>query len=377
MHSKITFDEYTRTIFDKIYNANPIESDLDVDSEDETNVVLEGINLALEVDSHSLFLEGLSERLTNLGTPCSNDDTKLMLSEVKRRYDEILGVKCPRTVQEWVKGTTPGITNRSNNYDLCYALEMDFRETCIFFQKHFLTLPFNAKSRVDAVYLYALYHNKPYSVVADLKEKVGEFEVQEVAHTNTSQIYSQIIQIDDDQKFVDYISRHCYDEKQQFQKARDIIRNEVDEVRKMINMDAHDSGEAANRLMSRTIDSLLGYSYQKKENRNRVKMLPRRFTESIPNDVTLGQILNDEKASYDTIRKSMMILRFYNFFYGAENYEEKYIKQNLMDFKGELDTVLGSCGFATVYVCHPFDCLLLYCANSYDPIEAFHFVMRS
>ena len=32
---------------------------------------------------------------------------------------------CPRTVQEWCKGTTPDVTNRQNNYELCYALEMD------------------------------------------------------------------------------------------------------------------------------------------------------------------------------------------------------------------------------------------------------------
>lgn len=90
-----------------------------------------------------------------------------MLTEVKRQYKEILGISCPRTVQEWIKGNTPGITNRRNNYGLCYAFEMDFQQTAVFFQKHCLTMPFNVKSTVDVVFMYALYHKKPYSEVTD------------------------------------------------------------------------------------------------------------------------------------------------------------------------------------------------------------------
>ena len=70
-------------------------------------------------------------------------------------------------MQEWIKGTTPGVTNRRNHYDLCYALEMDFQQTAVFFQKHYLTMPFNVKSSVDAVFMYALYHKKSYSAVTE------------------------------------------------------------------------------------------------------------------------------------------------------------------------------------------------------------------
>ena len=47
-------------------------------------------------------------------------------------------------------------------------------------------------------------------------------------------------------------------------------------------------------------------------------------------------------------------------------------------FKKSCDTfwdTLINCGFAQIYVYHPFDCLLLYCANSDDPIVTLHSVI--
>ena len=154
-------DEYTEYIYDVTCFGEPVDPE---SAED----VISGISRAMELEARPVFLEGAAARLTRLGIDCSADDKALMLSEVKRRYKELLGFPCPRTVQEWMRGTTPGVTNRRNNYDLCYALEMDLKQTIVFFQKHYLTMPFNVKNKVDAVFMYALYHKKPYSAVTDL-----------------------------------------------------------------------------------------------------------------------------------------------------------------------------------------------------------------
>lgn len=212
-------DEYTEYIYDVTCFGDPIDPE---NAED----VASGISRAMELEARPVFLEGVSARLSLLGVACAAEDTELMLTEVKRRYKELLGFSCPRTVQEWIKGTTPGVTNRKNNYDLCYALEMDFQQTAVFFQKHYLTMPFNVKSSVDAVFMYALYHKKPYSEVTELLEKSKGFVSQENAHTSTSQILSMILDIDDAEKFLRYLSEHCYDNDQQFQLARSIISDE-------------------------------------------------------------------------------------------------------------------------------------------------------
>ena len=363
-------DEYTEYIYDVTCFGDPIDPE---NAED----VASGISRAMELEARPVFLEGVSERLSLLGVTCAAEDTELMLTEVKRRYKELLGFSCPRTVQEWIKGTTPSVTNRKNNYDLCYALEMDFQQTAVFFQKHYLTMPFNVKSSVDAVFMYALYHKKPYSEVTELLEKSKGFVSQENAHTSTSQILAMILDIDDAEKFLRYLSEHCYDNEQQFQLARSIIRDEIERVRTLLLRYEADRALSPERLNSMTIEALLGYKYQSGSKKSKDSKLPKRFTESLPNDVTLGKIVNGDVASYDLLRKTLMLLKFYNFYYEVENSDPNTIGGNLMDFYEELNGVLISCGFAQLYVCHPFDCLLLYCANSYDPIDTLYCVIQN
>ena len=69
-----------------------------------------------------------------------------------------------------------------------------------------------------------------------------------------------------------------------------------------------------------------------------------------------------------------MLLKLYNFYYGTENTDEQTILTNLLDFREELNKTLYQCGFAPVYDPHPFDCLLMYCANSYDPILTLQYI---
>lgn len=363
-------DDYTEYIYDVTCFGDPINP------ENAEDVAL-GISRAMELEARPVFLEGVATRLSQLGVACTADDVELILAEVKRRYKELLGFSCPRTVQEWIKGTTPGITNRKNNYDLCYALEIDFQQTAVFFQKHYLTMPFNAKSSVDAVFMYALYHKKPYSAVTELLEKSNGFVSQEKAHTSTSQIISTILDIDDDEKFLRYLSEHCYDNEQQFQLARSIISDEIELVRSILLRYDADRVLSPERLNSLTIEALLGYKYQSGGKKSKDSKLPKRFTESLPNDVTLGKIVNGDVASYDLLRKTLMLLKFYNFYYEAENTDPNTIGGNLMDFYEELNSVLISCGFAQLYVRHPFDCLLLYCVNSYDPIDTLYCVIQN
>ena len=371
--TELTRDEYTEYIYDKTCFGEPVSPETAKD-------VIAGINRAAEVDSRPAFLEGLSARLTQLGVPCTPQDTDTMLTEVKRRYKALLGKSCPRTVQEWCKGTAPGITNRQNNYELCCALEMNFQQTAVFFQKHFLTLPFIIKAKTDAVFMYCLFHSKPYATVTELLEKSKGFVTKENAHTSTSRIAAVIFDTDDDEKFLDYLSGHCYDNQQQFQLARNIIKKETENVQEVIK-DYHltdkDTRIYKNRLGSLTIEALLGYRYQQGGRMAKNSRLPKRFTESLPNDVTLGKILNDGEASYELLRKTLMLLKFYNFYIEAENSDPDTICGNLMDFCQELNSSLISCGFAQLYVRHPFDCLLLYCANSYDPIDTLYCVIQN
>lgn len=362
-------DAYTDMVYGNICFGNLISPDNPED-------IINGIDKAVAMETYPNFTEGVSERLTQLGIACSVEDIEIMLAEIKRRYKEILGKSCPRTVQEWIKRQTPGATSRRNHYELCYALEMDYHQTAVFFQKHFLTLPFNVKSKEDAIFLYCIYHKKPYSTAARMLAEAKCYVSQEKAHTATAQIMAAIMQQDDDTAFLRYLSAHCYDNEQQFQLARNKIKAETELVKEYIRKYQPDSIVSPDRLNSAVLAELLGYRYQSREKSESLRKLPKRFTESLPNDVTFGKILNGDTASYELLRKTLMLLRFYNFYNNDGNTNRDAVAQNLIDFYEELDALLFSCGFAQLYVRHPFDCLLLWCANSYEPIVTLYSVIE-
>lgn len=322
---------------------------------------------AHEMDEKSVFLEGLSEWLNTLGVNCTPDGKELMLDEVKARYKSILGISCPRTVVEWVRGTVPSASNRRNNYELCMALEMDFERTADFFKRYFLTLPWGCKSRIDAVFLYCIYHRRPYTFAVKMLEESKGFVPQENAQTATAQIFQTILSTDDDAAFLDYLSTHCYGNEQQFQTARAKIIEETELAKQHILDEDFDGKLTSERLNSSVIAALLNYRYQPDRESEFLHDLPKRYTESLPNDVTLGKILKGEKASYETLRKTLMLLKLYNFYTDALNDEES-IQSNYSDFCAELNSDLDQCGFAPIYPGHPFDYIILGCANTLEPI---------
>ncbi|MBR6897162.1 MAG: hypothetical protein IKN24_03220 [Lachnospiraceae bacterium] len=355
-------DEYTEYIYDEACFGEPLDAQ-------EPGDLTRGIELALKLDNDNAFLEGVCRRLNELG-----DDTAAMLECVKKRYRSVLGTACPRTVVEWMRGTTPGMVNRRNNYELCMALEMDYDMTADFFRRSFLSIPFIAKSRVDAVFMYILYHGRSYADAARLLAASENYELQEGAHTATSQIMRRIIETEDDEAFLTYLRTHCYGSAQQFLLAKEKIAVETELVKKSIREDASQTIASPDRLNSMTIEALLGYRYQLMDRAEKRPVLPKRFTESLPNEITLGQILGGKGVSYELLRKTLLLLHFYNFYSRAENIDPRTIGGNLMDFYDEADELLESCGFARLYMRHPFDCLLLYCANSYDPILTMHYL---
>lgn len=69
-----------------------------------------------------------------------------------------------------------------------------------------------------------------------------------------------------------------------------------------------------------------------------------------------------------------MLLNFYDVYCEPRDMSRDEVVQVLLDFYDGLNDILVPCGFAPIYECHPFDCLLLYCANSYDPLETLHYI---
>lgn len=154
---------------DKIYFEDP------TDWED---CLLDSTEYAMELDGRNPVLEGIVERLIQLGVQITCEDKKIIIKELNNRYIA-MGIEdgVPRAVKNWISGTPVNPAYRENLYNLCIALEMNTEQVRAFFLKRYMTIPFNYKDRIDATYFYGISHGLPYlEILKLLNESVRDEE---------------------------------------------------------------------------------------------------------------------------------------------------------------------------------------------------------
>lgn len=333
---------------------------------DENKDVLENIGFIVDMNSKNIFLEGITKRFDELNIKYDNDH-KTIISILNERFKNILGKELPRTIKEWIKGTPPGVTNRINLYDVCFALEMNLSQTAEFFIKYYLNIPFNYKNREDAIFFYCILNKKDYQTVNCFLEQANDFVEHDIS-IDTLEIFKNIKSIKDDEKFIKYLSENCISKERQYEKARSIISELLEEVKEITN----------SKNDSDMIREIFNIDYQalKKEKLIINKAMPSKFVSSLPTAQDINLIIEGKKT-YDIIRKTLVILKFVSMYYDEPFYandEEELqtqIEEYFDDFEDELNILLVDCGFPPIYYRNPFDAIILYCARSKEPIITF------
>jgi len=362
------FEDRNNTCIEKniLFNGYSVSLEEDFD-------IIEDTRYVDDLQGRNFFLEGVVEQLKRLGKKYEVSDTEGILIEVKNRFIDILGIECPKSVKNWIKTGNVNRTRkyRYNNYDFCLALEMDINTTREFFLKNFLISPFNYKDSVDAVYFYCMWHKKGIKTIKAMIEEADKFQTLNSDVTQTEGIGRTIIDIDGDNEFMEYLRTHCYDEKFQFQTARGKIINLIEENKQL-------AGVSSNNAL---LDEIYGYrgQIQYKDTHKGISKsnLPALFTESFPKHVEISKIVNGTEVTYEVLRKALVIMEFYNYYRAKENKPVDGDKENLMimgdlrEFYDEVNGSMAECGFVQLYLRHPFDSLILFCAKSAYPIVTF------
>lgn len=383
---------------------------------------------AMELDSRNPVLEGIVERLIQMGVQVTCEDKKVIIKELNKRYIA-MGIEegAPRAVKNWIFGTPVNPAYRENLYNLCIALGMNTEQVRVFFLKNYMTIPFNYKDRIDAIYFYGISHGLPYLEILKL---LNENDLDEDNNSDffesTKMIGNYIAEIDDIEIFREYLRSNSYGKRKQYETAsRSILALSVEnaeyaEIERTINNRLKRGKEnKKGELLSESIilkddktvnfKALLfvmyGYDNQeryanKKTKISKCEYLPKAFRENFPNDQEFSRIVNRE-ASPDVCRKALVIMKFYNFFcssmltymYGTdkpkanqkpknawEDYHERDTEEivaDLNDFYYETGLLLSQCGFEQMYARNPFDWLMLYCAMSNNPMDTFRELLMS
>lgn len=415
----IANNKNTTLAMDKIYFEDPTDWE---------ECLFDSTEYAMELDSRNPVLEGIVERLIQLGIQITCEDKKKITKELNNRYIA-MGIEegVPRTVKNWISGTPVNPAYRENLYNLCIALEMNVEQVRVFFLKNYMTIPFNYKDRIDAIYFYGISHGLPYLEILKL---LNENEIDEDSNSDffesTKMIGNYIAEIDNVELFREYLRSNSYGKRKQYETASESIRAlsvenagyaEIERRLKIGLMREKESkkGELLSEPIILKNDEnvnfkallfvIYGYDNQERYVNRKTKIskceyLPKAFRENFPNDQEFSRILNKE-ASPDVYRKALVIMKFYNFFcssmltymYGTdkpkvnqrpqntwEDYRERdvdEIEADLNDFYYETGLLLSQCGFEQMYARNPFDWLMLYCAKSNDPMDTFRELLMS
>ena len=328
----------------------------------------------VELNERKAFIEAVAGYLGDFAVT----DTDAMLKEVQKRYSE-KGIELKKAVKGWFQkeDVSPSTDQafRRNLYDFCVAMDMDLNTTAEFFLKAFLTIPFNYKDRDDAIYFYCLKMKKPYSVIKKMLEVADTYTPTNKTVDFTEKIGKDILEISDDEEFLAYLCQNCYDRKHQYTTAKKEIVNLVEKNKAKVPGKDNDSFyDLGTKKTSALLAAILGYRYQGLDSAQR-KYMKECGLPSFPRDGDIDMIISDEnEASFDNLRKTLILMKFYNYYRSYQIKKHKLSLDDgenidcLYDFFDETNEILAKCGFVQMYLRNPFDWIILFCANSRDPI---------
>lgn len=287
------------------------------------------------------------------------------LSRFIRKCVRERGVDLSRQIiRNWLSGFSKpqGDENsRKNMFKLCFALNFTVKETVEFFSKVYLNRPYDGRNVRDAVYLFCMSNNLPYEKVKELnsrgmeiiKAKKDDELKNEKIITHTKILNDTISKIKSERDFLSFIdvNRNSFGVKNNTAMSR--YRELLEDAKKM-------AGKASNEALLDIIYDCKLEEIRKcsnatiRGNSDFVDVVRMNFPQKKQlSDIGIG------KASYDTIRKALILLKFYSFFMhvGKDN-----AKEDIGEFYDETNDMLIECGYSPLYCKNPYDWIFMYCA---------------
>ena len=302
-----------------------------------------------------------------------------------------LAIKCQeaevnisrQTLTNWLTKGRPSNTanGRENVYRLCFALQMNTQQTSEFFLKEYLERPFNYKDIHEAVYFFCLNNNLKYPDALRLLSTIESAKVVDnpFADNVTELIGEHLKDIKTEDSLVKYLLENRSGLTIQNQTATKKIERLIESCKTIAPKEYALSYYTDKNITVDNIDELLsviyGYSARAKENAKPVfkksinkSNFPELIRRNWPQREQLQQILDKKNASYDVIRRTLIMLTFYDFV--ATALVNNALEYGIFDeFTDEMNTILAECGYVQLYWRNPFDWMIGYCAQAPNPLD--------
>lgn len=355
-------------------------------------------NFLLESPDFKDFATGFTELLFSKGYSGDKDDNKAKYKFFHNKCKENNIELTPSVVKSWFEDTRPvsSAKSRENVYKLCFALNCTLEETTVFFTRVYFECPFNFRSWQEAVYYYCFKNSLGYCRACELQKQAEEiFEDAEsdsssLLYTHTKKIGDAVHNITSDTELLSYFSQHRAEflaaNKTAYDHAERLIQENTELAARIYESEYSYQTESMRRIKQvKNTDLFLLVLFDfdmHTENKERSFSKESDFPEVISSNFiskeNISRILSRKKVSYDTLRKNLMILEFFNYFANLKIEKEEAGEtffcsdEDFSLFLDEISDMLNECGYPPLYARNPFDWLIMHCANTFDePLKEF------
>ena len=334
------------------------------------------------LDPLATFFEYMHTHAVHCGYVGDIDDIGALASFVSKKCKEA-GVNISRqTLVNWLTKGLPANTagGRENVYRLCFALQMDAQQTREFFLKAYLERPFNYKDIHEAVYFFCLNNGHTYSDAKKIIETIESSSSKENPYADniTERIGERLSEITTEDELLKYVTENRSGFSIQNQSATEKIEALVERCKAVAPKEYAINVYNEKSITVSNIDELLSviYGYSARATINSTLVHKKSISKSNfpdlvkrnwPQREQFAQILEKKNASYDVIRRALIMLTFYDF--AANATVNHALECGIFDeFVDEMNTVLADCGYVQLYWRNPFDWMIGYCAMSPNPL---------
>ena len=333
------------------------------------------------LDSVFLFFEYTLKYATACGYS-GEEDTSKLASFLSEKCKEAQVNISRQTLVNWLTKGLPAntVAGRENVYRLCFALRLDANQTKVFFLKAYLERPFNYKNIHEAVYFFCLNNGENYLTAQELIAEIeaAPLKVNPNADCITEQIGSKLSEIKSADELKRYMIENLSGFVEQNKTATEKIDSLVDSCKKVAPKEFAITYPHEKEITVSNVDELLNviYDYAARATENSKPIYKKSISKSNfpelikrnwPQREQFAQILEKKTASYDVIRRALIMLTFYDF--AANATVNHALEYGIFDeFTDEMNTVLAECGYVQLYWRNPFDWMIGYCAMSPNPL---------
>lgn len=354
------------------------------------------------------FSDGLVIALEKSGYQGVNQKNE-MIRYILKRF-ECIGASISRqTLYRWFDNKRPSHHSRDLIYQFCFAMNYDLETTKWFFEHVYYDRCFHLKYLKECVYYYALSTNKSFQNAMEIYEHAKELlNAKEEGLIYTSELRQSLSDVYDDQNFYAWVVCHqnyfanynmnaktvllqllnsiqgtnsqakvvelAHRKRMIPQELKDICGLAVLDYISMGEMDESIQHYGSLAFMLRVITQISTESMKrvKKQAHSQMVLLGRNF---VDNEVLNEVVKHPDTCSYESIRKVIIMLAFYqkciqDQFHG---YCYTSLHEQYHAIVSSVDYALMEADLNLLYPGNPHDWLYLHCARLIDPLSWYRY----